>query len=194
LFGDRQAQRAMLTTPVKDADKASAGRTIPYYQDLMAAGSDRNDLYWKGIREWRDALGDIEAPVNLYATWHDFFILSQVDHYLAMRAAGRNPYLTIGNHAHASLETAAGGFREGLAFFISIVAGDPGQYRSGPVRLYVQGSRILRVRARSAGIAMPRPIRPRIAADQCSIRGGPAARIRLRTRHVTTWWCIRRNR
>jgi hypothetical protein len=27
-----------------------------------------------------------------------------------------------------------------LAFFNSLVAGDPGQYRSGPVRLYVQGA------------------------------------------------------
>ncbi|WP_405138434.1 CocE/NonD family hydrolase [Nocardia sp. NBC_01388] len=140
IIGDRTAQRAMNTVPLTAADKAATGRTVPYFQDWMSAGTGRDDPYWKGAREFRSRVRDIVAPVNFYAAWQDFMLLGQIDDYQLMRAAGREPYLTIGNHPHVHTETMAGGFREGFAWFTAMASGDPASYRDQPVKLFMQGS------------------------------------------------------
>lgn len=139
LVGDRRAQKAMWTLPVDRADRAATGRRIDFFQTWL--NTPRSDVgYWNGPRDHRDRIGDVTAQVHLFAAWHDFLAPSQLDDYIAMRAAGLDPFLTVGPWKHVDDRMLFSGVKEGLDWFAAVAADDPTLLREHRVRLFVQGA------------------------------------------------------
>src|SRR5262249_26118100 len=80
------------------------------------------------------------APVHLVGGWHDLFLISQLEDYAALRAAGQDPYLTVGPWIHVDPPGLGTAITEALTWFRAHVTGDRSGLRAKPVRLYVQGA------------------------------------------------------
>jgi hypothetical protein len=76
----------------------------------------------------------------LLGGWYDFFLPFTVRDYMALRAAGKQPYLTIGPWAHSTFALNGVAINEALAFFNAHVKGDDSQLRDQPVRIWVCGA------------------------------------------------------
>ncbi len=139
LFIPRRTRRAALSgRPLGELDTLSAGRGLPFFQDLLAHHAEPA-AYW-GRRDFSASVGEVEAAVTMVGGWYDVFLPWQVKDYTAMRAAGRRPYLTIGPWYHADVRHGRVANAEALAWFRAHLLGDPSGLREQPVRLYVTGA------------------------------------------------------
>jgi putative CocE/NonD family hydrolase len=140
LLSRRRAVRAARSgRPLGELDVATGGAQMRFYQDLLTNhGTDAG--YWDG-RDFSGTVGDVEAPVALLGGWYDVFLPWEIRDYLALRAAGHRPYLTIGPWWHTDARHGLVSFRETLAWFRAHLRGDPSGLRAEPVRLYVTGAR-----------------------------------------------------
>ncbi|MEU4836047.1 CocE/NonD family hydrolase [Streptosporangium sp. NPDC023615] len=139
LLAPRRTRRAALSgRPPGEMDVLSAGRGMPFFQDLLAHHADPA-AYW-GRRDFSASVGEVEAAVTMVGGWYDVFLPWQVQDYLRMRAAGRRPQLTIGPWYHADARHGRVANAEALAWFRAHLLGDPSGLREQPVRLYVTGA------------------------------------------------------
>lgn len=136
----RRALRAAASLrPLSELDVLTGGTPMRFYQDLLAAHPDGTD-YWLS-RDFSGTVGQVDAPITLLGGWYDVFLPWEIRDYLALRAAGHRPYLTIGPWWHADARHGLVAVREALAWFRAHMRDDPSGLRTHPVRLYVTGAR-----------------------------------------------------
>ncbi|WP_131738293.1 CocE/NonD family hydrolase [Actinomadura roseirufa] len=154
LLSRRRAVRAAESgRPLGELDVVAGGASMRFYQDLLAnhgtalaalAGAQAGDGapggYWDK-RDFSSTVGDVTAPVTLLGGWYDVFLPWQIRDYLALRAGGHRPYLTVGPWWHTDARHGLVSLRETLAWFRAHLLGDPSGLRADPVRLYVTGAR-----------------------------------------------------
>ena len=116
LLGDKRARRAMDHLPLSETDRLGAGKQAHWFQSWLTANGP-DDPYWGPEREHRGRVGEITAPVLLFGGWQDFLLPGKLADYAALRAAGRNPYLTLGPWLHVDTEVMTEGLREALVWF-----------------------------------------------------------------------------
>jgi putative CocE/NonD family hydrolase len=78
--------------------------------------------------------------VSMVGGWYDLFLVSQLEDYARLRAAGRSPRLTLGPWTHAATGMFGAAIRDALVTYRAAVTGDTSALRGDPVRLYVQGA------------------------------------------------------
>jgi len=139
IIGDKRAQNAMRSIPLKDADLKGAGKRIPYYQDWLIESVDLTGPYWTD-RQFSDRIADIIAPVHMHAGWHDFMLPRQLEDFAALVSAGREPFLTVGPWTHISMESGSAAAVNAVEWFTAVAKDDPRALPSDRVRLYVQGA------------------------------------------------------
>lgn len=150
LTARRRALRAARSgRPLAELDVLAGGEPMRFYQDLLAnhgLPADGPALdgaapsgYWDR-RDFSGTVGQVAAPVNLLGGWYDVFLPWEIKDYLALRAAGHTPYLTIGPWWHTDARHGLPGIRESLAWFRAHLQGDPSGLRRDPVRVYVTGA------------------------------------------------------
>ncbi|MEU8245616.1 CocE/NonD family hydrolase [Nonomuraea sp. NPDC048916] len=141
LTAPRLTRRAVLSgRPVSELDLVSAGRPLRFYRDLLAHHADPAAPYWNK-RDFSPRVGEVKAAVTMLGGWYDVFLPWQLKDYLAMRAAGHRPYLTIGPWYHVDTRHGRPSMAESLAWFRAHLLGDDSGLREQPVRLYVTGAR-----------------------------------------------------
>ncbi|MGH3239124.1 MAG: CocE/NonD family hydrolase, partial [Spirillospora sp.] len=139
LTSRRRAVRAARSgRPLSELDVLAGGQSMRFYQDLLAGHTGENG-YWDD-RDFSGTVGDVAAPVTLLGGWYDVFLPWQIRDYLALRAAGQSPYLTIGPWWHTDARHGLVTIRESLAWFRAHLLGDPSGLRRDPVRVYVTGA------------------------------------------------------
>ncbi|HVW80970.1 MAG TPA: CocE/NonD family hydrolase [Mycobacteriales bacterium] len=107
------------TLPLCDADLAiTGGRVEPYQQWLEHPGGD--DPWWAPV----DFGGGITSapPASLTAGWYDIFLPYQIADFVALRAAGREARITIGEWHHGSMGQGAMSMRNALDWMDRYVA------------------------------------------------------------------------
>ncbi|MEW9528121.1 CocE/NonD family hydrolase [Microbispora sp. NPDC049125] len=135
-----RTRRAVLSgRPPAELDLLSAGRALPFFQELLANHADPVSPYWDR-RDFSASVGDVGAEVTMTGGWYDVFLPWQLKDYAAMRAAGRRPYLTIGPWYHADIRHGRAANADALAWFRAHLLGDPSGLREAPVRVYVTGA------------------------------------------------------
>ncbi|SEG84001.1 hypothetical protein SAMN04489712_116123 [Thermomonospora echinospora] len=139
LRGRRRTLAAMEHLPLAEADTLATGRRVEWFQQWLAAET-RGHPYWEPERDHRARVGEVRAPVSMVGGWYDLFLFSQLEDYAALRAAGREPHLTIGPWVHSDRAALGVAVNEALEWFRAHVTGDRRALRAEPVRLYVQGA------------------------------------------------------
>ncbi|NRQ31188.1 CocE/NonD family hydrolase [Nonomuraea sp. NN258] len=136
----RATRRAALSgRPVGELDLLTSGHPLRFFQELLAHHADPAVPYWDK-RDFHPRVGEVEAAVTMLGGWYDVFLPWQIKDYLAMRAAGRRPYLTIGPWYHVDPRHGRPTMAEAVAWFRAHLLGDPSGLRPDPVRLYVTGA------------------------------------------------------
>ncbi|WP_181871471.1 CocE/NonD family hydrolase [Sphaerisporangium album] len=140
VFAPRRTQRAVMSgRPVGEFDQVAAGRTLPFYQEVLSHHADPAVPFWKK-RDFSATVGEVEAAVTMTGGWYDVFLPWQLKDYAAMRAAGRRPHLTIGPWHHADVRHGRLANLDALQWFRAHLLGDSSGLRASPVRLYVTGA------------------------------------------------------
>ncbi len=138
VLSPRRARRAALSgRPLAELDALATGAPVRFFQDLLANGPDTP--FWHK-RDFSRAVGRVQAPVNMTGGWYDVFLPWQLEDYAALRAAGRNPHLTIGPWWHSDPRLTRHSMRDSLQWFRAHLLGDRSEMRRDPVRLYITGS------------------------------------------------------
>lgn len=139
LLSRRRAMRAANSgRPLAELDVLANGAVMPFFQDVLANYADSNG-YW-AKRDFSADVGRVTVPVTQLGGWYDIFLPWLIKDYLAMRAAGQRPYLTIGPWWHADPRHFMTSTREALAWFRAHLLGDFRGVRANPVRLYITGA------------------------------------------------------
>ncbi|MFC9998604.1 CocE/NonD family hydrolase [Nocardia sp. NPDC127526] len=138
-LGDRRTRRAQWHLPLGTSDLVNTGRAVGFYRTWLEVGFDRKHPYWNGIRECRDRIGGITAPTHLLGGWQDLALPSQLTDYHTMRAAGRDPLLTIGPWTHVDTAMMGAAITEAVEWFRAVAENPAGQ-RARRAKLYIQGA------------------------------------------------------
>lgn len=135
---ERSLIPAFASLPVIESDQAALGEPAPFYRKWLShAGPD--DRLWRDVHE-KTRPERAAAPVHLIGGWYDFFLRAMLLDYAALRAAGRQPYLTIGPWHHFSEIVSLYDLREGVRWFEAHLKGKSDLVRRKPVRIYVMGA------------------------------------------------------
>jgi putative CocE/NonD family hydrolase len=132
-------RRALWTLPVTHADVEMAGEPIEYYHRWLEHTAPDDPV-------WQEALAGVEharvdAPVHLTGGWYDFFLRGLLQDYAQLKAAGKQPYLTVGGWHHFSSFLSSGtSLPDAFAWFERHLKGNGDRLREMPVRLYVMGA------------------------------------------------------
>jgi uncharacterized protein len=123
--------------PLGELDSRAVGHEISDWQNWLAhPGAD--DPYWTARRFCADRSA-VSAQVSFVAGWQDIFLPGELRDYLALRAAGHEPYLLIGPWQHTDSDGMAAGIRESVAWLRAQLLDDKSQLRAAPVRIFVGG-------------------------------------------------------
>jgi putative CocE/NonD family hydrolase len=139
LLSQRRALRAARSgRPLAELDALTTGSAVPFFQNLLEH-HEPGGSFWDS-RDHSATVGDVTAAANMVGGWYDAFLPWQVRDYVAMRAAGRRPYLTIGPWWHADARHVMASMRESLCWFQAHLRGDFSRLRAHPVRLFITGA------------------------------------------------------
>jgi putative CocE/NonD family hydrolase len=133
----QQLRQAAMHLPLREADVIVAGQPVAFYRDWLEHNAP-SDPWWQPL-DFSAAAAVITAPVNMVGGWYDIFLPQLLDDYTRLRAAGRQPYLTIGPWVHTSFAAFPYMIRESLAWFRAHLLGEKGRLRPAPVRVFVMG-------------------------------------------------------
>jgi putative CocE/NonD family hydrolase len=150
----RAVSAAMMHLPLVESDVLAVGEAVPYYREYFEHAVP-DDPYWQAS-DRSGHMGAVSAPVTLVSGWYDFFLRELLADYAALKAAGKEPYLTIGPWYHIDLPAAFESLRQGLAWFDAHLKGARRTLREKAVRVYVMGAGKWREMD-----AWPPPARPR---------------------------------
>jgi uncharacterized protein len=136
LRGQPRLKRGLAHHPLSTADTVAIGAEVGFMRRWLVERDPAGD-YW-GARGHFNRLADISAPVLMIGGWYDIFLPWQLDDYIALRAAGRRPYLIVGPWHHGSFGLVQRSAAESIAWFRHHASGAP--YPAAPVRIHVGGA------------------------------------------------------
>lgn len=137
--GNQQRQKLIPYLPLGKWDEAALGKIYPFWRDWLS--HDRpTDSYWdKGNHH--KTVEEVDAPLHLYSGWYDFALPGLIKDYLAVRAAGKSPYLTVGPWSHFDSEASFTGMRSAVLWLRAHLLEEQGHLQEKPVRIYVMGAK-----------------------------------------------------
>lgn len=124
--------------PLAESDAVAVGAPVPFFQRWVS-DPDTESAYWRAIDQHR-SVAKMRVPAHLVAGWYDIFLNGQLVDYLAMLAAGHQPYLTVLPRHHLDGMLIWEGLRAGLDWFDAYLRDEPDRLRRRPVRLALMGS------------------------------------------------------
>jgi putative CocE/NonD family hydrolase len=140
MLGQRRALAPVFAgLPLAGLDRTLVGRRVGFYQDWLEH-TTAADPFWAAI-DHSAGLAGVVPPVTLLGGWYDLFLPRQLDDYVALRAAGLRPQLTVGPWTHAHPAVLGVGMRDSLAWFDAHLRGRTDRLREAPVRIFVMGAR-----------------------------------------------------
>jgi uncharacterized protein len=133
----RSLAPAYTTLPLSEADRATFGHRISFYQEWLDHATP-GDPWWDSVNF--SAYASHAPPCSHLGGWFDLFLPHQVDDYVRLRRSGREARLTVGPWTHSGPGAIAAGVRDTLEWFDIQLRGRPDRRGSDRVRLFVMGS------------------------------------------------------
>jgi putative CocE/NonD family hydrolase len=137
LGAGRKLRPLFFHLPLRDVDALATGHHVPFFQEWLEH-TEPGDEYWRK-RDFSAGVKEITTPINFIGGWYDIFLPWMLRDYRTLKAAGQQPYLTIGPWAHASMGLMKETLHETLAWFRAHLLEDRSALRRLPVRLFVTG-------------------------------------------------------
>ena len=138
-----RTQEAQLAQAFAKLPLTETSPTLPPVPGFdFAAVMERTDVadpLWQKL-DLQDRITANPAHIHLIAGWHDLFLREQLADYQTLRAAGKQPSLTIGPWHHTSQDLGAHSVRTALAWFDIHLKGEKAKLPAHPVTLFVQGA------------------------------------------------------
>ncbi len=134
----RQLKQAFKHLPINQVDVIAANQKVDFYQDWLMYNTPA-DPYWEQS-DHTARIVQVTAPVLMIGGWYDVLFLQTLACYQRLRAAGRNPYMTIGPWTHGASGMQPVMMNESLAWYRAFLMNDRSGMRKRPVRLYVMGA------------------------------------------------------
>ncbi|MCU0511374.1 MAG: CocE/NonD family hydrolase [Anaerolineae bacterium] len=132
-------RRGLNTLPVTQSDVALTGQPVDYYHRWLEQVRPDDPLWHETFKPIDPAT--VTAPVHLTGGWYDLFLRGLLQDYAALKAAGQQPYLTIGGWHHFShLFLMTRSLDDALNWFDAHLKGQTHRLRPLPVRLYIMGA------------------------------------------------------
>jgi putative CocE/NonD family hydrolase len=136
-FGQTRLVRpAFNHLPLQELDRLLVGREVPHYRRALQPAPP---ALWAET-DRRPLLDAVEAPVHLIGGWYDFMLDDLLADCETLRAAGHEPYLTVGPWHHLDNRLRGISLRLGLAWFDTHLKGRRERISEEPVRLYMLGA------------------------------------------------------
>ncbi len=134
---ERRTERAALTLPLVEADKAAVGHKIPFWRHWFdnAIG---NDAFWTDL-DHSHRLSKDTPPVHFISGWYDFMLDPLLADYGRLVSLGHRPYLTVGTWFHVAEELQRDNLRETILWMRAKLMGDETGLRKRPVRIHISG-------------------------------------------------------
>lgn len=130
---------AFATLPLAEADKKMLGAELDFYRNTFKYQDlEANPEYWEK-RNHDSKIANVKAPAYLIGGWYDIFLNEILSDYQAMKKAGHEPFLTIGEWTHISGDVQKVAISDGLNWFDTYLKGKKGLLRQKPVKLFVMG-------------------------------------------------------
>ncbi len=124
--------------PLHEVDSRVTGKPVQFYQDWLEHSAS-GDAWWSAV-DFTASVPEVTAPVHLVSGWYDLLLPWLLNDYLALKRAGRQPFLTLGPWPHNSFGGMAAALRESLAWCKAHLQGNRSLLREAPVRLFVMGA------------------------------------------------------
>lgn len=112
------------TLPISQADRAATGKIVDFYQTFVTE-TDENADYWQASSLSEADIAGIEAPIYLASGWYDAVLPRVLDDYRTLEAAGRSPYLVIGDGPHVDTAAILRYLKHSIAWFDHHLKGEP---------------------------------------------------------------------
>jgi len=139
MFAGRKLEPAFKHLPLRDADSLVMGKQVQFWQDWLEH-SEPEDKWWESV-DHSETVANVTTPVSMVGGWYDIFLPWMMRDYIALKNAGREPYLMIGPWAHLNMGMFFGeGTRQRIAWLRAHLMGDRSQLREAVVRIYVMGA------------------------------------------------------
>lgn len=123
--------------PLIEAGEKIAHKEVPFLRDWLHHDAP-GDPFWAPASH-ADRVGAIKAPITLLGGFYDCFLPQTLADYRRLRAAGKEPHLTIGPWWHMDVRWIKVGMGESIAWFRAHLLGDTAALRRSPVRVFVMG-------------------------------------------------------
>lgn len=136
---EQMVKPAVTHLPVASVDKVALDEEVDFFQLWLEHPEGDDELWSKALEHLR--LEQVTAPAHLVGGWYDFFLRGMLQDYAKLKAAGQQPYLTIGPWHHFAALFSFADVREGLRWFDIHFKGQANKRRQMPVRVFILGSR-----------------------------------------------------
>ncbi len=124
--------------PLNTADTVATGTTISHWQDWLA--HDQPGDEWWADMDFTADVAHVTAPDHMGSGWYDILLPHTLRDYQTLKAAGRNPYLTLGPWAHTDMSGLGAMVTETVKWFRAQLLDEREHLREQPVRIYVMGA------------------------------------------------------
>lgn len=136
--GREQAPIPFDALPVAAADVAATGETVDFYR-IFATRTDPGSDYWRLSSLSENDIAGITAPVYLASAWYDTLLPRVLADYSALKSAGREPRLVIGDGPHIDTPALLRYLKHSIAWFDHYLKGRPLSLTDAPVRIRRMG-------------------------------------------------------
>lgn len=139
---EQRVRHAAMTLPIVEADAHLDGQPFDYIRRWLDSASPDDPIWQERLRGVEHA--QVDGAVHLVGGWYDFFLRGMLNDYAALKAAGKQPQLTIGPWHHFSyMFLMWNTLGMAVDWFDRRLKNSPSASQSSadlPVRIYVMGA------------------------------------------------------
>jgi putative CocE/NonD family hydrolase len=133
----KRLRAAMSHLPVRTADVAAIGKTVPFLGDVT--GNAESPEFWAPTDHSR-TIAELTTPTSMVTGWYDLFLPAQLRDFKTLTAAGRQTRITIGPWSHGEPASMKPMISDQASWLAAHLLGDTTLLNQSPVQLFLQGA------------------------------------------------------
>ncbi|MFD9736006.1 CocE/NonD family hydrolase [Umezawaea sp. NPDC059074] len=133
----KRTRTAMAHLPLRGADVAAIGKTVPFLQDVTSHAESPQD--WAET-DHSGRLAELTTPTSMVTGWYDLFLARQLRDFKELQSAGVRSRLTVGPWKHGEPASMGPMISDQASWLAAHLLDDRAQLHRPPVRIFLQGA------------------------------------------------------